>query len=89
MMTSCPNSYGNFTVTITAIAADGSAKMVFQTTAAVRARAEIGEISSSFCVVFIQAAYLWNGIRMTFIDTIEIIQPTESNRLVSHRVLVT
>lgn len=89
LVTSCPNSAGNFTVSVFALTAEGGAKTIYQTTAAVRARVEATEISSTLLVVFYQAAYFWQGVKLIFIDTIEIIAPTPRNKLGSFRTLVT
>lgn len=65
----------------------GTYKQIFQTTA-VSDKVELFEDSET-AVIFFLSEYLWMDQTLRFIDTVEIIKPTDSNKLQTHRMLHT
>lgn len=76
-------------MTILSVNEDGTVKRIYYTNEAVSERIELREQGDAYAAVLYEAVYSVQGKSLNFINTIEIIKPTQSNQLVTYRLLVT
>ena len=85
---SCPSA-NKYLVTILSVNEDGTVKRIYYTNEAVSERIELREQGDAYAAVLYEAVYSVQGKSLNFINSIEIIKPTQSNQLVTYRLLVT